>query len=180
MPDPLPAAVELTKHITVEADTTTPIIAVRDDPSARQQLQGGGADDNFFAVMYTDDAIPVEIHWSDERCLAATASLATDHYMALGDPSNGEPNVLGLKKLVSWLTRQLTLGIETNTNSMRLTLPQAKVDKLRSLLDQWPATRTAATLKEVWSLQGYLWHATYCARPGRYFVWRLIALTQGC
>eukprot|EP00953_Heterococcus_sp_UTEX-ZZ885_P010203 5960-Heterococcus_DN1.PRE.3 len=144
--------------MTVEPDSGINLTTVRDDPLARQQLQGGGPNDKYFAVMYVD-SIPVGVHWSDERCLAATASLANDHYKMLGEPGNGEPDVL--------------------SNTMEITLPKDKVQKLVSLLHEGPPIRTAAALQEVWKLQGSLYSATFCIRPGRYFVWRLIALTHG-
>jgi hypothetical protein len=179
MPGLLPAAIAVRERMTVEPDCGIDLTTVRDDPLARQQLEGSGPNDKYFAVMYVDDSIPVEVHWSDERCLAATASLANDHYRMLGEPGNGEPDVLSAKKLVAWSTCVLALGWEINTNTMEITLPKDKVQKLVSLLHEWPSTRTTATLQEIWKLQGSLYSATFCIRPGRYFVWRLIASTHG-
>jgi hypothetical protein len=129
MPELLPAAVAVRERMTIEPDSGVDLTAVRVDTLARQQLQGGGPNDKYFAVMYVDDSIPVEVHWSDERCLAATASLANDHYKMLGEPSNGEPGILSAKKLVAWSTCILALGWEINTNTMEITLPKDKVKK---------------------------------------------------
>jgi hypothetical protein len=43
---------------------------------------------------------------------------------------------------------------------MEITLPKDKVKKLISLLNEWPSTRTTATLQEVWNYK-----ALYTLQP---------------
>ena len=47
-----------------------------------------------------------------------------------------------------------------------------------ALVDDWPRCRRQATAQEVFSIAGKLWNLTYVIRAGKYFVWRLLKITD--
>jgi hypothetical protein len=171
------SAIMTAKTIGVQRSDTQ-VVQQRPDAVASRQLQGGGIDDNFWARMYVDDTILVEALHSEQRCITASTSLITDHYITLGEPTTTEPAVVSQKKLTHWQTIQTVLGWEIDTNAMTISLPKEKIDKLVSLLQQWPESRKVATMHDVWVLLGSLYSATLAVRPGKYFLWRLIALSH--
>lgn len=63
-----------------------------------------------------------------------------------------------------------------NTLTMRFTLPVEKVPSLADILGKWLEPRQTATVKELLSLMGILWRATFTLRAGTYFVWQLLRL----
>ena len=67
------------------------------------------------------------------------------------------------------------LGIEIDTISGELRLPQDKLQRLQSLLSQWGDKR-ACSRKELESLIGMLNHACKVVRPGQSFLRRMIDL----
>ncbi|CAM9352797.1 unnamed protein product, partial [Discosporangium mesarthrocarpum] len=69
------------------------------------------------------------------------------------------------------------LGLRVYTHTMRVGLPQAKLDKLKAVLAAWPGDRQTAYASEIHQLAGYLQHVLRVVRPGRYFVWPLLRLT---
>ena len=58
--------------------------------------RGGGADDSFFARFYVDDGVSVEVQWypSSDRCLCASASLASDHFRLFWRSRSNRPPTL--------------------------------------------------------------------------------------
>ncbi len=68
------------------------------------------------------------------------------------------------------------LGIELDTLSMEIRLPQEKLDRLRKLLAEWGG-RKAGKKRDLLSLIGYLQHASKAVRQGRSFLRRLITLS---
>ena len=127
-----------------------------------------------------DDAISVEVQWDSEgaRCLDLSRSLALIHDQAMGERCEGEEPLLSHKKVTGWATQQEVLGYDIDTESMSIALPTRKVDDLRARLAEWPAGRQTATVKEVLVLAGKLHHASFVIRPGRYFVRRLLQLSN--
>jgi hypothetical protein len=97
----LDTAIATAKAITVQRSSSH-IAQQRPDVVASRQLQGGGADDIFWARMYVDDAILVEALHSEERYITASTSLIADHYITLGEPDTIEPAVVAQKKLTYW------------------------------------------------------------------------------
>ena len=68
------------------------------------------------------------------------------------------------------------LGIEIDTVSRSLRLPQEKQSRLHSLCEGW-LSRKVCSKRELLSLIGVLHHASTVIRPGRSFVRRLIDLS---
>ena len=72
------------------------------------------------------------------------------------------------------------LGIEINTQTNQLRLPQDKLEKLRSTIGRWmysgkkQAPRRSGTKRDLLSLIGLLNHAAKVVRPGRAFLRGLI------
>lgn len=64
------------------------------------------------------------------------------------------------------------LGIELDTRRMQMRLPQEKLDRLVTTIEQWWG-RKAAKKKELQSLAGVLQHACTVVRPGRCFLRRI-------
>ena len=61
---------------------------------------------------------------------------------------------------------------------MTTDLAARKVDELRARRAEWPPGREEATVKEVLLLTEKLHHAFFVIRPGRYFVRRLLQLSN--
>ena len=62
--------------------------------------------------------------------------------------------------------------------SMEVTLPEEKLDQLKSLLTAWKG-RKDCTRREVQSLIEHLQHAAKVVRPGRRFIRGMLSLLQG-
>jgi len=71
-------------------------------------------------------------------------------------------------------TSMIFLGILLDTTTMSLTIPIAKLQEVRLLLQTWLA-RSHATLRQLQSLLGSLQHICCCVRPGRVFLNRMLA-----
>lgn len=65
------------------------------------------------------------------------------------------------------------LGVQINTASMVLTVPQFRLQELQEELSSW-STKTSCTRKDLQRLLGKLAFVTSCVRPGRAFMCRLI------
>ena len=144
---------------------------------SRERRRGGGADDPAFVAFYMDDAISAEVQWDAEgvRCLDLSRPLAFIHEKAMDERSEGEEPLLSRKKVT---TQQKVLGYDIDTESMAIALPTRKVDHLRARVAKWTAERQSATVREVLVLAGKLHHASFVIRPGRYFVRRLLRLSN--
>ena len=81
------------------------------------------------------------------------------------------------EKTVPPTTCLVFLGIEIDSASQILRLPQEKLDKLKQVLHQWVGKKTCKR-KELESLIGYLSHACKVVRPGRSF--RFQSNGMGC
>ena len=81
------------------------------------------------------------------------------------------------EKLEGPATRLEILGIIVDSETMQLTLPENKLEELKSLLQEYQGRKTL-TKREVQSLAGKLQHAAKVVRPGRCFVWHIYDLTS--
>ena len=79
-------------------------------------------------------------------------------------------------KCVGPSTQLKWLGILINTDSMELSLPQDKVDRLCSLLDSVAGKKSMA-VEKMESLVGHLSHASVVVKPGRRFMRNMYGLT---
>lgn len=84
---------------------------------------------------------------------------------------------LALEKLEGPSTRLTFLGIELDTVSGVLRLPDDKLTRLREALVRWEVKKSC-TKKELESLIGSLQHACKVVRPGRSFLRRMIDLVR--
>lgn len=137
---------------------------------------GGGIADPFFARAYVDDIIGVEVHHErprNDRCLIASASLASDHFRLFGDRPPGFPPLFSSSKLTSWESSLEVLGWVIDTKAMSISVPQAKLVMTHDLLAEW-AVRSAARENEVRSLMGKLLNLCEIVRPGKFFVMRML------
>ena len=113
-----------------------------------------------------------------------------DDYIVLGPPGSSrcehDLNVLrevcrelgvplALHKCEGPATRLTFLGIEIDTARGLLRLPAEKLERLRTLLQEW-GDRKVCMRKELESLIGILNHACKVVRPGRSFLRRMIDL----
>ena len=120
------------------------------------------------SLHYLDDFILVGVEekqagWIKEELVAI--------FGKLGVPL--EPS-----KLEGPATQLTFLGIEVDTTSHQLRLPQDKLRRLGTLLESTMG-RKALRLRDLQSLVGLLQHAAQVVRPGRSFVRRLHALLAG-
>ena len=137
---------------------------------------GGGVEDPFFVRFYVDDAILVEVQLllGGIRCLRASESLSSDHFRLFGDRRVTDLPLLAARKVTSWDTRLEVLGWEIDTVGMTISLPPAKLARLRALLRQWPDDRAFASESELRTLTGKLLHVCEVVRPGKFFVRRML------
>lgn len=144
------------------------------------ELEGGGEEDTACTAFYVDDAVSVEAKHEPDggRCIVLSKSLASIHHLLLGERGEGQEPVLSHKKTTDWAPQMEVLGYAVDTEAMTIGLPVAKVQGIREVLVRWPPTRKSATVGEVLSLAGKLHHAAYVIRPARYFVHRLLQLTN--
>jgi hypothetical protein len=82
------------------------------------------------------------------------------------------------EKTVYPTTKLTFLGLELDTLSYQIRLPQDKLDQLKSEIQKF-TTKKSATLRELQSLIGMLNFACNVVPPGRTFLRRLINLTIG-
>ena len=113
-----------------------------------------------------------------------------DDFIIIGSPNSDQCNtdLQSLKRVCAILgvplaahkeegpTTCLTfLGIEIDSHAGSLRLPPEKLQRLKSVLQEW-GDRKACTRKELESLIGHLNHACKVVRPGRTFLRRMIDL----
>ena len=135
--------------------------------------RGGGKRSPFFVLYYVDDGILLEVQWwpDGRRCRRASASLASDHHRLFGLRSPGDPNLLS-HKISPWDTRLCVLGWDIDTVAMTISVPLAKLERLRDSLSEWSPDRVVASV-ELRSLIGRLLHLCE-VRPGKYFIRRML------
>ena len=120
-------------------------------------------------AQYLDDFIVIGPPRSSE-CAEALATL-DDVCSQLGIP-------LAQHKRDGPTTCLTFLGIEVDTEAAELRLPQDKLERLRSLLEDW-GDRKACGRRELESLVGVLNHACKVVRSGRTFLRRMLDLLKG-
>ena len=143
----------------------------------RIQGWGGGTGSVFFVRYYADDGILVEVQLfqDGQRCIRALQSLAFDHFRLLGERGLDDPAPLSAQKITSWDSRLEVLGWIVDPDEMSVTMPPAKMQKLRRLMAEWPPSRKWAWENQVSQLTGFLLHVSFVVRPGKFFVNRLLA-----
>jgi hypothetical protein len=174
-------AQELLERLGVEEAPPQPIAPVPPDESALASLPEGLGigDDEFFGEAFLDDTIGVEIN-DGVRPRLCSAALIWLHYALYGPPRPGAPPCLRLKKLTGWSSTLDVLGVVINANDLTVSLTPFKAERLRQLLhDDFPRSRERAQVRELLQLVGWLRCYSYCVRPGRYFLWRLLDPVRG-
>ena len=68
--------------------------------------------------------------------------------------------------------------VRLGNGKMTISPPARKVKELREQLEEWPAGRSTATVRENLVLAGKLHNAAYAITPGRYFVRRLLQVSN--
>ena len=138
--------------------------------------RGGSADYFFFVRFYVDDGVSVEVQCypSGDRCLCASASLASDHFRSFGYRAPTAPPLLSKHNFCHWDTQLAVLGWEIDSVAMTISLTKAKVAKLRRLLLKWPRSRRYALESEVRELVGKLLYASKVVRSGNFFLRRML------
>ena len=66
------------------------------------------------------------------------------------------------------------LGWDIDTVAMTISVPVAKLERLRDTLSEWPSDREVASEDELRSLIGRLLHLCQVVRPEKYFVRRML------
>ena len=118
---------------------------------------------------YLDDFVVIGMPASSE-CARSLETLL-DACKELGIP-------VAAHKCTGPTTCLVFLGIQIDTVSMEITLPEEKLDHLKSLLAAWKG-RKDCTRRELQSLIGHLQHAAKVVRPGRRFIRGMLSLLQG-
>lgn len=172
-----PEARAATSHVTIVPRREGEVPAELPPDCALPSGSGGGKQDTFHVDTYVDDALFAEVEVTilgGRRCFRATRSFVSDSFRLFGSRAAGEPPLFAREKTTSWDTRMEMLDWSIDTIAMTISVPQDKVVQLRSLLQQWPADRPVATVKEVRSLLGKLLHLSEVVRPGKFFIRRIL------
>ncbi|KAJ8572050.1 hypothetical protein ON010_g4781 [Phytophthora cinnamomi] len=124
--------------------------------------------DTFFCHDWVDDYVLVEL---DTCCRREMREAALRLVMMA---------VLGLraesgKKFTTWATKRTALGLEWDTESLTVSMPEGKIEKTL-LRIQAPQNATCVSKTELAKLLGYLRHRCTCVRAGKPFLQRLIGL----
>ena len=130
-------------------------------PNCRVPLEhGGGRSTEYFVRYYVDGGILVEAQWwpNGRRCRHASAPLASDRCRLFGERSAGDPILLFPHRISQWDTGLRVLGWDIDTVAMTISVPRAKLERLRDTLSKWPSDRKLASEKELRSLTGRLLH----------------------
>jgi hypothetical protein len=177
---PSPAAQAACAHVQVIQPAATSVRArvPRDPPSERWSTRApASATSKRFAKMYVDDLIMVRALRRVQELLEITAAAAHAHMQLLGEPDGCVPCVVSPNKMVNWSTCVTVLGWEVDTEAMVVRMPEAKLHKVRDLLQQWSdRTNASAHVSDVSKLAGTLYWAANGVRAGRYFVWKIFRL----
>ena len=70
-------------------------------------------------------------------------------------------------------SKMIFLGIQVDTVALSLTIPDEKMEEIRSELRKWQ-TKSKANLKEVQQLAGHLNYAASCIQPARIYMARFL------
>ena len=143
--------------------------------------KGGKLSTPFHTVVYVNDHGLIRVQQSDEdkSALVVSASLASDYVRLFGPGEPGETPILAPKKSSNWNTTLEFLGFVINSHTLEISVTIKKAQAIQTaLVDDWPRCRRRATGQEVFSIAGKLWNLTYVIRAGKYFVWRLLRITD--
>ena len=105
-------------------------------------------------------------------------ALASNHDQATGERAVGKEPLPSHEKVTDWAPRQEVLGFDPETERMTTCLPGIKINELREMLQEWHEERSKETVREVLVLAGKLHHVACVIRPERYFVRRLLQLSE--
>ena len=73
----------------------------------------------------------------------------------------------------------LYLGLEFNTMDMSVTLPQEKLEEVKTLVHNW-AHKEVTNINELRTLLGKLFYVTQCCPPARLFSNRMLDTIRRC
>ena len=177
----LPEGVKMMGHVEIvdrwEVGDPTPVPL---DAKIRAN-KGGKLSSPFHTVVYVDDHGLIRAQQSDEdkSALVLSASLASDYVRLVGPREPGETPTLAPKKSSNWNTTLEFLGFVINSHTPEISVTIEKAQAIQTaLVDDWPRCRRRATAQEVFGIAGKLWNLTYVIRAGKYFVWRLLRITD--
>jgi len=131
------------------------------------------------AVVYILNNMDILVDvYIDDFYGAATPEVSTTVFQRMNSVFHELGLIASPDKDVSPCTRMICLGVEVDTVSMTLTVPDFRVRELRSELSRWLSV-VSYTKRELQQLLGKLSFVSACIRPGRIFMCRLLnALRQ--
>ncbi len=132
---------------------------------------------NSLQWIFRENGVQNSIHYLDDFLVVSETSGACKHHLhsvlrccrSLGVPVQAE-------KVEGPSTRLCFLGIEFDTATMSMRLPEDKFTELRDMISRW-TERAAVTKRELLSLIGHLAHACKVVPAGRTFLRRMIHLS---
>ena len=105
---------------------------------------------------------------------ASLAFLVLDHFRFFEKRSSPDPALLSPHKISSWDTVLCALRWEIGTVPMTISVPVAKLERLRDALSEWPSDRDVASEDESRFLIGRLLRLCELVRLGKYIVRRVL------
>ena len=124
------------------------------------------------------------------RCHGFTVLNYVDDFLSISTPSVAEASFaflydllgkLGLavsqKKLVPPSHVAVCLGVEINTKTRTVAIPEEKMRNIVNIIQEW-ASRQVCTKRQLQSLLGNLLYVSKCVKPSRTFLNRMLALLR--
>ena len=121
---------------------------------------------NYWVMSYLDDIIGVDVPVKAHKAYYSMLNLLEQ----LGLPVNRDKISAPVLKLVC-------LGIQVDTRTGVLSIPQEKLCKIKNLCDQWQ-NKTFTTRNQLQKLLGHLIYISRCIKPARLFVNRMLQLLR--
>lgn len=123
--------------------------------------------------VYSRQATVPGVAYLDDLGSCARPEEAQKAFDTLGTVIGDSGLIEAGEKAVSPTTIMTFLGIEVDSNSMEIRVPQDKLDDIFSILDRW-ASKKSATKRQLQSLIGKLQFLAKCVAAGRVFISRLL------
>ena len=111
----------------------------------------------------------MDVHWWSDgrRCRRASASLAWDHFRLFRKRFPRYSAFTVSQQFRRGIPCSVVLGWDINNVVITISVPVAKLERLRDMLSEWPSDREVASEDELGSLVGRLLHLCEVVRPGK-------------
>ena len=117
------------------------------------------------------------INYVDDFVGVGTPSVVSASYDCLLDLLHPLGLDISKKKLCPPSTKAVCLGVEIDTVTRTISVPQEKLQRIHHMVDAW-GNRRFCSVCQLQSLLGHLMYIQKCVKPSRYFVNRILDLLR--